>query len=70
MLKEKDIVTILDLNFEIRKVVCGTAIGFATDKEGHILTVRFDTQTNRLLSTIPRLDNVTEVMEGDVSIAR
>ena len=70
MLKEKDIVTILDLNFEIRKVVCGTAVGFATDKDGHILTAKFDAQTTRLLSTIPRSDSVTEVVKGDVSIAR
>ena len=63
MLKEKDIVTILDLNFEIRKVVCGTAIGFATDKEGHILTARFDAQTSRLLSTVSRVDSVTEIVK-------
>ena len=63
MLKEKDIVTVLDLNFEIRKVVCGTAIGFATDKEGHILTARFDTQTSRLLNTVSRVDSVTEIVK-------
>lgn len=63
MLKEKDIVTVLDLNFEIRKVVCGTAIGFTTDKEGHILTARFDTQTSRLLSTVSRVNSVTEIVK-------
>ena len=63
MLKEKDIVTVLDLNFEIRKVVCGTAVGFATDKEGHILTARFDAQTIRLLSTVSRVNSVTEIVK-------
>lgn len=60
MLKEKEVVTALDNDFEIRKVVCGTAIGYASDTKGHILQARFDAESGRLLSTISRPGNSGE----------